>query len=168
MSWRFVDAHVENTISTPGYWRGLPPSSQAAVARQFWEVGRLTLEHWLLPRLDWDGLHRWPGTEVVETRPSGGELDIVLSNSQHISVDHIVYASGYRADLWRVPYLAGLVEQIDQAQGFPVLDEPFGTNLSGLYITGFSATNDFGPFFGFVKGCPAAATLIVRDILARR
>lgn len=91
-----------------------------------------------------------------------------MSNSQRVSVDHIVYASGYRADLSRVPYLAGLMQQLDRTNGFPALNEAFETNLAGLYITGFSATNDFGPFFGFVKGCPAAATLIVRDLLARR
>jgi hypothetical protein len=48
-----------------------------------------------------------------------------------------------------------------------VLDEAFQTRLDGLYVTGFSATQDFGPFFGFVKGSPAAATLIVRDLLSR-
>jgi FAD-dependent urate hydroxylase len=167
VSWKFVDAHVENTVTIPGYWRRLPPSSQEAIAQRFWEVGRLTLEPWLLPRLDWDGLHRWPGTEVVETRASPGELAVVLSNSQRLSVDHIVFASGYRADLSRVPYLAGLLDELDLANGFPVLDEAFGTNLAGLYIPGFSATNDFGPFFGFVRGCPAAATLIVQDLLER-
>jgi hypothetical protein len=36
-----------------------------------------------------------------------------------------------------------------------------------LYVTGFSASRDFGPFFGFVKGAPAAATLILRDLLSR-
>lgn len=167
VSWKFVDAHVDNTVAIPGYWRRLSASSQEAIARRFWEVGRLTLEHWLVPRLDWDGLYRWPGTEVVETRAADGELAVTLSNSQRLSVDHIVFASGYRADLSRVPYLAGLLDELDLENGFPVLDEAFGTTLSGLYITGFSATNDFGPFFGFVKGCPAAATLIVRDLLAR-
>jgi hypothetical protein len=34
-------------------------------------------------------------------------------------------------------------------------------------VTGFAATHDFGPFFGFVKAAPAAATLIVADLLAR-
>ena len=43
----------------------------------------------------------------------------------------------------------------------------FGTTLDGLYIPGFAATRDFGPFFGFVKAAPAAATLIVADLLAR-
>jgi hypothetical protein len=78
-----------------------------------------------------------------------------------------VFACGYRADLGSVPYLRGLLGQVEQADGFPVLDNAFQTTLDGLYITGFSATRDFGPFFGFVKGSPAAATLIVRDLLAR-
>jgi hypothetical protein len=31
----------------------------------------------------------------------------------------------------------------------------------------FSATRDFGPFFGFVMGSPASATLTIRDLLSR-
>jgi FAD-dependent urate hydroxylase len=51
--------------------------------------------------------------------------------------------------------------------GFPVLDEAFQSSIAGLYITGFASTRDFGPFFGFTKGCPAAAMLIVDDVLRR-
>lgn len=168
VSWQFVDEHVENTIKVAGYWRNLPEPERAAIERRFWEVGRLTLEYWLTPRLDWDGLHRWPGTEVVETAgASDGELEVVLSNSERLTVDHVVFASGYQADLAQVPYLSRLVKQIDQVDGFPALDNAFASSLTGLYITGFSATRDFGPFFGFVKGCPAAATLVVRDLLSR-
>lgn len=169
VSWKFVDEHVETTIKVPGYWRNLPKAQQEAIAARFWEVGRLTLEHWLTPRLAWEGIHRWPGTEVADVTLAGGgkELRVQLSNSEGLTVDKVVFASGYRADLTRVPYLAGLLERIDIADGFPVLDEGFGTSLRGLYITGFSATRDFGPFFGFVKGSPAAATLIARDLLSR-
>jgi len=56
---------------------------------------------------------------------------------------------------------------VNMSNGFPVLDEAFQTSLRGLYITGFSATQDFGPFFGFVRGSAAAASLIVTDLLAR-
>jgi hypothetical protein len=63
--------------------------------------------------------------------------------------------------------LAGVLDRIQMADGFPLLDEAFGTSLPGLYLPGFVATRDFGPFFGFVKGTPAAATLIVQDLLAR-
>ena len=169
VSWKFVDAHVEQTIAVRGYWRNLPKSGQDAVARRFWEVGRLTLEYWLTPRLAWDGIHRWPGTEVVEVTPAGDdELRVLLSNGTGLAVDRVVFGSGYRAELTKVPYLAGVLKHVKVSNGYPVLDEAFQTSLDGLYVTGFSATQDFGPFFGFVKGSPAAATLIVRDLLSRR
>ena len=169
VSWKFVDAHVEHTIAVRGYWRNLPKSGQDAIARRFWEVGRLTLEYWLTPRLAWDGIHRWPGTEVVEVTPVGDdELRVLLSNGTGLAVDRVVFGSGYRAELTKVPYLAGVLKHVKVSNGFPVLDEAFQTSLDGLYVTGFSATQDFGPFFGFVKGSPAAATLIVRDLLSRR
>ena len=169
VSWKFVDAHIEQTLAVPGYWRNLPNSEQDAVARRFWEVGRLTLEYWLAPRLTWDGIHRWPGTEVVEVTLVGDdELRVRLSNGTGLAVDRVVFGSGYRADLTKVPYLAGVLKHVKVSNGFPVLDKAFQTSLDGFYVTGFSATQDFGPFFGFVKGSPAAATLIVRDLLSRR
>jgi cation diffusion facilitator CzcD-associated flavoprotein CzcO len=168
ISWKFADPHVEQTIEIPGYWRNLPPAEREQIARRFWEVGRLTLEHWLTPRLHEERVRRRPGTEVVEANvSSGGELEVLLSDSERLTVDRVVFASGYKADLARVPYLAELVGDIQLADGFPVLDETFGTSVPNLYVTGFSATRDFGPFFGFVKGSPAAATLTVRGLLAR-
>ena len=132
-------------------------------------MGRLTLEYWLTPRLAWDRIHRWPGTEVVEVTPVGDdELRVLLSDGTGLAVDRVVFGSGYRAELTKVPYLAGVLKHVKVSSSFPVLDEAFQTSLDGLYVTGFSATQDFGPFFGFVKGSPAAATLIVRDLLSRR
>jgi cation diffusion facilitator CzcD-associated flavoprotein CzcO len=168
VSWKFVDPHIERTLAVPGYWRHLPQSEKDAVARQFWEVGRLTLEPWLTPRLAWDGIHRWPGTEVTEAAPGAdGELRVVLSNGTGLAADRVVFGSGYRADLAKVPYFARVLKDVKVSNGFPVLDEAFQTSVDGLYVTGFSATQDFGPFFGFVKGSPAAATLIVGDLLSR-
>jgi hypothetical protein len=60
-----------------------------------------------------------------------------------------------------------VLDRIARTDGFPALDEAFGSSLPGLYLPGFVATRDFGPFFGFVKGAPAAASLIVQDLLAR-
>jgi hypothetical protein len=169
VSWRFVDAHVERTLSVPGYWRKLPKREQDAVGRRFWEVGRLTLEYWLTPRLRSDRIKRWPGIEVVEAEPGlqNEVVRVVLSNSTELAVDYVVFACGYRTELGNVPYLRRLIGRVQLADGFPVLDEAFQTTLDGLYVTGFSATRDFGPFFGFVKGSPASATLIVRALLRR-
>ena len=168
VSWRFVDAYMETTLRVPGWWRSLPTAEQDAITRRFWEVGRLTLEYWLTPRLASPAIHRWPGTEVVRAEPAAaGDLTVLLSNGDNLLVDQVIFACGYRADLARVPYLAGVLDRVEVADGFPALDEAFGASLPGLYLPGFAATRDFGPFFGFVKGTSAAATLIVDDLLAR-
>ncbi len=39
------------------------------------------------------------------------------------------------------------------------------TSLTGLYMTGFASTRDFGAFFGFTKGCPASARIAVAEML---
>jgi FAD-dependent urate hydroxylase len=169
VSWKFVDPYMESTMRIPGWWRSLPKAEQDAITKRFWEVGRLTLEYWLTPRLAGQGIHRWPGTEVLQAEPVGadGALRVRLSNGDDLAVDRVIFASGYRADLARVPYLAGVLDRIKVTDGFPVLDEAFGASLARLYLPGFVATRDFGPFFGFVKGTSAAATLIVGDLLAQ-
>jgi FAD-dependent urate hydroxylase len=167
VSWRFVNDHVDAMLAVPGWWRRLPDSERERVTRQFWEAGRLTLEWWLAPRLATDQFHRWPGTSVVDIREDTGAVVADLSNGEHLSVDRIVFATGYKANVPNVPYLGGLVDQIDLRDHFPVLDEAFQTSIPGLYITGFAATRDFGPFLGFTKACPAAATLVVESLLRR-
>jgi cation diffusion facilitator CzcD-associated flavoprotein CzcO len=167
VSWKFVDEYVEMTVRVRGWWRDLPAAEKDAISRRFWEVGRLTLEAWLTPRLSSVNVVRWPGAEVVAAEARGDGAQIQLSNGERLAVDAVVFATGYKAELGRVPYLSGVLDDIETADGFPVLDERFGTSLPGLYVPGFPATRDFGPFFGFVKGAPAAATLIVEGLLAR-
>ncbi len=156
-SWAFVDRLIEHTRTQPGWWRRLPQSERDAITRRFWEVGRLALEDWLAPRIA--GVRSHAGTEVVEAAP--GRLR--LSDGQRVEFDALVLATGYVAALDRVPYLP----PVELRDGFPVLDEAMQSSLPGLYLPGFAATRDFGPFFGFVKGAPAAAELIVRDIVER-
>ena len=118
----------------------LPQAERDAIARRFWEVGRLTLEPWLEPRIQ--HVHVHANAEVV--RATAGAVD--LSDGTHIPFDRIVFATGYQADLARVPYLPPL--------SATALDAHMQSESPGLYLPGFIATHDFGPFFGFVKGRP--------------
>jgi FAD-dependent urate hydroxylase len=167
VSWKFVDDYVDTMLAVPGWWRSLPHAERERIALQFWEVGRLTLEWWLIPRLAGDQFHRWPGTSVTDIRENNGAVVADLSNGERLSVDRIVFATGYKANLPSVPYLGHLVDKVELIDGFPLLDEGFQSSVAGLYITGFAATRDFGPFLGFTKACPAAATLIVESLLRR-
>jgi FAD-dependent urate hydroxylase len=167
VSWKFVDEYVAAMVAKPGWWQALPDSDREQISRRFWEVGRLTLEWWLSPRLDTNQFHRWPGTSVINIGEGSGGLTAELANGERLAVDRIVFATGYKSNLPNVPYLEGLIDRINILDGFPVLDESFESSVAGLYITGFAATRDFGPFLGFTKACPAAATLIVDDLLER-
>jgi thioredoxin reductase len=156
-SWRFVDPLIDKTLAEDAWWRTLDQAERDAIARRFWEVGRLTLEHWLVPRLANAPLHVHENAHVIDrTR---------LSDGTHIAPDRIVLATGYKADLSKVPYLEPLA--IETRDGFPVLDAHMQTTVPGLFIPGFAATQDFGPFFGFVKGAPAAAELMTRALVER-
>jgi cation diffusion facilitator CzcD-associated flavoprotein CzcO len=168
VSWAFVDPYLDETVRTRGWWRGLPAERQQAIAREFWAAGRLTLEHWLMPRLPADRVFPRPECTVVEvTAATPHEVTVRLSNGDMLTVDRVVWATGYAADLSRVGFLADLVATIDQVDGHPRLDDGSQSSLPGLYFVGFAATRDFGPFFGFTKGCPAAASIVVGDLLAR-
>ena len=113
-------------VRAVGWWRNLPTTKQQEIALQFWQVGRLTLEHWLVPRLNPEVVHRHPRSEVVsvDEAPDGGVV-LALSDSEMLDADHVLFASGYRADLARVPYLAGVLDQISVTDGFPDLSEGF-------------------------------------------
>ena len=166
--WTFVDELMDNTIGVPGWFRGLPATERDAIAQRFWAEGRLKLEPWLTARLPEGVVHRRPRTEVTGCRelPSG-ELEAELSNGERLTIDHVVLATGYKPNLASVPYLRPLLDRIATTDGFPALDEHFQTSVPGLFMPGFVATRDFGPFFGFVRGCPAAATLIVAGLRQR-
>jgi hypothetical protein len=164
VSWAFCDPYVEQTVTTRGWWRSLPPERKQVIAREFWEVGRLTLEHWLVPRLDPAVVTSRPGCSVVAVS-GDGPVTLTLSDGSDLEVDHVVLASGYVADLDRVPWLAGVRDRVSVTDGFPDLSEGFETSLPGLYLTGFAATRDFGPFYGFTKGCASSARLVVDEML---
>jgi cation diffusion facilitator CzcD-associated flavoprotein CzcO len=175
VSWAFVDPYVEQTVAQRGWWRRLPPEEQSRIAQEFWQVGRLTLEHWIVPRLLPDVVTSHPGRYVTAVVGGAGgrsaesgdaEVRLVLSDGSTLTADHVVFASGYRADLVRVPYLSGVIDQISVTDGFPNLSDGFETSLPGLWITGFASTRDFGPFYGFTKGCPSAARIAVDEMLA--
>ncbi len=165
VSWAFVGAHLQQTLGRRGWWRSLPAEEQQAIAATFWQVGRLTLEPWLVPRLKDEVVTSRPGCQVTDVAVGAGEVTLGLSDGQSLAVDQVVFASGYRADLARVEYLAPLLDRVSVTDGFPDLSEGFETSLPGLYVTGFASTRDFGPFFGFTAGCTTSARIAVAEML---
>ena len=166
--WTWVDPMMDLTLNTRGWYRHLPADERTAIERRFWAEGRLKLEPWLEPRIKKGPVRLMPHCSLEECRElDDGRMLARLSNGQTLLVDQIILATGYRVNIAHVPYLSreSILPKLEISEGFPVLDEDFQSSVPGLFMTGLVATKDFGPFFGFVKGCPAAARIIVDRIV---
>lgn len=165
--WSWVDPMMAATEQFPGWFRRLPHAEQEAIRQRFWVGGRLQLETWLEPRIKKESIRLWPSSSVATCllQPSG-ELIVGLVHGARLRVDHVIFATGYRVELPKVPYLGtgSLLAELQVADGYPVLDDSFQSSVPGLYFAGLVSTRDFGPFFGFVRGCPVAARVIVKGL----
>ncbi|WP_406087756.1 NAD(P)-binding domain-containing protein [Kitasatospora purpeofusca] len=85
-----------------------------------------------------------------------------------LEVDHVLAATGYRVDVGRLDYLSpGLRGTIERRNGgAPRLSAGFECSVPGLYFTGLSAADTFGPVMRFVCGTGFAARRISRSVAA--
>ena len=165
--WSWAAGLVDSTARVRGWFRGLSPAEQDSIRQRFWAEGRLKVEPWLKPRIDKGGVRLWPNSNVVSCQSlPGSQMRVRLDGGTSITVDHVIFATGYVVDIGRVPYLSrdDILKDLRVADGHPILDEDFQSNIPGLFFTGLAAARDFGPFFGFVIGCPPAAKLIIERI----
>jgi len=161
--WSWVNPLVEDMAANPGWFRSLLPGQQQEYGRRLWAEGRLKVEPWLEERVNCDGITVWPDSTIVscEELPTG-ELAVTLDGGARLTVDDVIFATGYKVDMARIPLLANgnLLAELETRNGFPVLDEYFESSVPGLFITSMPASQDFGPFFGFTVAARTSAKII--------
>lgn len=169
--WSWTSPVVERIAHDPQWFRGLDDAQKRKVAFRLWLEGRGKLEPWLAPELDTPSIRSRPFRTVAgsEVGPDGA-LQLRLDDGSELEVDRIVLATGYRTDIQRVPMLTAgnAMDDIEVANGFPVLDPTFQTSVPGLYATSMMATRDFGPLFAFTVAVRASSRVIGDAVLARR
>jgi thioredoxin reductase len=91
--------------------------------------------------------------------PSGAEREML--------VDHVIAGTGFKPFVRSLKFLdASLAAKIRTAAETPVLDSNFRTSVEGLYMTGLSSANNFGPMFRFTSGAGFTSKRLSR-LLAR-
>lgn len=162
---RDITAAVE---ADPGWHRKLTDEERTAWKERAFREGREKLEPWLGPRLAAGQVRTLENTELTAARhdPESGDLVLVLSDGSELRCDHVILATGFRADLSRVAFLqaGNLADRIAVRDGFPALDESFQCSVPGLHFMGMASVNDFGFSFGFSTGAPVAARLFLAGI----
>jgi FAD-dependent urate hydroxylase len=122
--------------------------------------------HWLKRRLS--GVAISKGRTIVSVRQEGDGLSVLLDDGTSRAADHVVAATGYRADLDRIGFLsAPLRSSIRTSSGYPVLGPGLESSVPGLHFAGFAARHSFGPVMCFVVGSGYAAPAITRQVTGR-
>jgi len=169
--WSWTTPVVERIATQPEWFRGLDDAQKRKVAFRLWLEGRSKLEPWLAPRIAHPNVRSRPGRTIAGSDvESGGEIALTLDNDDRLDVDKIVLATGYRTDIQNVPMLAAgnLLERIETANGFPVLDPTFQMSTPGLYATSMMATRDFSSLFAFTVAVRASSRVVAEAVRQRR
>jgi cation diffusion facilitator CzcD-associated flavoprotein CzcO len=167
--WEWIGPLLDRFADEPAWFRSLTEPERQEIDRRLWAEGRLKLEPWLGPRVAREEISVHPRACVAAATRSDGHLRVRLDTGEEIAADHVLYATGYRVDLRRVPFLAAgnLLSAIELREGSPVLDPSLQSTVPGLYFTSLPAARDFGPFFGFTVSVRASAQIVGKAIRPR-
>jgi thioredoxin reductase len=111
------------------------------------------------------------GSRIIAAAAVGDEARITLEREgdgqQTLIADHVIAATGYRVDLKRLAFLdQSLRERVRLTGSSPALSANFESSVRGLYFTGASAADSFGPLLRFAFGARFAARRISRRLAA--
>ncbi|MDW7691569.1 NAD(P)-binding domain-containing protein [Flammeovirgaceae bacterium SG7u.111] len=165
-NWGIADELVKKYEENPNWYYNLSQEKKSKIDQSFWKEGRLKIEPWLEERLKKDKYVAYPNSRVTSCTQKGDFLEIQIDADITVKVDHILFATGYKVDIARIPFMknSNIVEGIDTINGSPVLDENYQSNQKGLYFTGISSTKSMGLFFGFLIGVNVASLNIFNSI----
>jgi FAD-dependent urate hydroxylase len=139
---------LSRLVAVPDLFRRLPRGIQDPAARRSIRPAGAA---WLTPRLQ-DvpiGLTR----SVVSATPQGGRLEVTFADREKLTVDHLMFGTGYRIDIAQYPFLTpSLLACVKRADGYPVLTRGLESSVPGLHFLGAPAARSFGPIMRFVSG----------------
>ncbi len=101
----------------------------------------------------------------VDVRGSEAHLSVdTTEGSVNLTADHVVAATGYRAEVSRLPFLERMQGDIQTTKGAPVLNRSFESSVPGLHFAGFMGGATFGPSMRFIYGTRFAARQISQSL----
>lgn len=111
------------------------------------------------------------GRELVGADACGGGVRLTLATrdgrTEEHETEHVIAATGYQPDVARLPFLGEtLRESIATINRSPQLSAHFESSAPGVYFTGLSAANTFGPMMRFAYGADFTARRIAKHLAA--
>lgn len=125
---------------------------------------------WLRPRVD-GVVPMYTGHTVTSAEPKDGGVGLTASRTDGsrltLTADHVLAATGYRADVARLSFLdARLRARVRTVAGTPAVGNNFASSAPGLYFVGPAVAPTFGPVMRFVYGADFTARVLGRHLAA--
>ena len=117
---------------------------------------------WLRPRIE-GKIRITEQTQIVKAAPEGDTLCLGLSDGTTRQADYLFLGTGYKHDIDKLPFIdPALRQQIQEKDGYPVLNKWYESSSPHLYFVGAMAGRTFGPTCRFVSGSKAVAHQVAR------
>jgi thioredoxin reductase len=102
------------------------------------------------------------GYQIERTEAAGDRAILWIKSrtgeERRIETEHVIAATGYRADIRRLPFLSKeIVSQLKLFQSVPELSSHFESSIPGLFFVGPAAVESFGPLLRFACGAKFTA-----------
>ncbi|WP_109486901.1 NAD(P)-binding domain-containing protein [Occallatibacter savannae] len=151
-------AGLSRLVGFPNLFRKLPRSLQDPLSHRAtrpagtgWQKPQLQAVSMTLDRL------------VTSVDLQGDTVKLKLSDSTERLVDHVIVATGYRADVSRYKFLdASISQALRTSAGSPVLTRALESSVPGLHFAGKPAAWSFGPLLNFISGTHFAAAELLK------
>ena len=153
-------AGMSQLTARPDYLRLFPRRVQNWVGKR---AIRPAGSAWLIDRVK--DIKIQTGVYLKSATPVAGQVRATLSDGSERKVDHILFATGYRIDIAKYPFLdPRLVSDIDRVNGYPRLKAGLESSVPGLHFLGAPAAWSFGPVARFVSGTYYSVQALTRRI----
>lgn len=148
----------------PDLFRRLPPATRLHRARTALGPAGAC---WLRARVE----GKFPvrcGQAVTAATPDGDRVRLTVTadgTSEELAADHVIAATGYRANLAKLDFLGADIKSVARTLGGTALvGRGYQSSVPGLYVIGPLAAPSFGPVMRFVYGSRHAALAVTRQL----
>ena len=123
---------MSQLTARPDYLRLFPRGVQNWVGRR---AIRPAGSGWLIDRVK--SIPITTGVFVKSVAPIAGQVRVTMSDGSERVADHLLFATGYRIDIAKYPFLDPLLlNDIDRVNGYPRLKPGLESSVPGLYFSG--------------------------------
>lgn len=112
------------------------------------------------------------GQQIVSAYSTDNKAQLLFRDPNHklseIRVDHVIAATGYKADVNGISFLdTDIKDQLALIGNTPRLSKNFESSVEGIYFAGPSTVNNFGPLMRFALGAGYASKKISQHLASK-